>query len=361
MIRYLIKNNFKLIFRNKLAVIVLLFGPALTIALLSNAMDSLMRSYEMPDEFKVGYRSSNSVVNENIDTIKNAGTDAGIILIEYPDGEPSELIKNNDLSAFVDINGSNYTIYKSGDHKTEGAATEYFIDKVMKSGIDAALDNMAPRTEMVSDIKETKLEYMPAVNATDYYGIIYIVYFSCCGMICATGMLSSEKKNGIERKYNVSSVSPFRLYLARVIPTLGVIIICTLIEAILTAVLFGIHWGSLLLSALIVIMMIVAFTSFGFMLYDISQNIAITVIALFAIIWILGYLGGSFETYMYSDFSQNIKNISAFYHANRALVELSCIGRSSYAASSLVFSGSITVICAIVTVTIEMVRRRGRN
>jgi len=46
-------------------------------------------------------------------------------------------------------------------------------------------------------LPQEELNFMPAVNARDYYGIIYIVYFSWCGIICATGVLSDEKKYGI--------------------------------------------------------------------------------------------------------------------------------------------------------------------
>lgn len=56
MIRYLIKNNFKLMFRNTWSVAVMLLGPILVIAVLSSAFSELMKSYEGVDEFTVGYR-----------------------------------------------------------------------------------------------------------------------------------------------------------------------------------------------------------------------------------------------------------------------------------------------------------------
>ena len=43
MILYLMKNNFKLMMRNKLAIIVLLIGPLLCIAMLSTSFNSLMQ------------------------------------------------------------------------------------------------------------------------------------------------------------------------------------------------------------------------------------------------------------------------------------------------------------------------------
>ena len=360
MILYLMKNNFKLIFRNKLAVVVLLLGPLLTIALLSNAFNSLMQSYKAPERFTVGYRNDSKILSGNLETVKNAAGEAGIVLYEYPEGEPSALIANNDLSAFVEFHGGNYRLYKSGDHKTEGMMTEYFMDRLMNGSMDAAISQIAPGTELSSALPVTELESMPAVSSTDYYGIIYIVYFSSLGLVCATGLLGSEKKNGIERKYQVCSVSPFGLYLARILPTAEVVIVCTLAETIATVLMFDIHWGTPLLSGLIVCMMILAGCAFGFLMYSISQNIAVTIIAEFAVIWIMGYLGGSFETYMYSDIPDTVKQISPFYHVNRALVELSCMGRSNYVLTALLFTAAIIIVCSLLAVSTDMLRRRGR-
>lgn len=360
MILYLMKNNFKLIFRNKLAVVVLLLGPLLTIALLSNAFNSLMQSYETPDRFSVGYRDHSTFLSGHMDAVKEAAEDAGIVMYEYPEGEPAALIANNALSAFVEFSDDAYRLYKSGDHKTEGMIAEYFFGQIMDGRIQAAVSQIAPETAMTSALPVTELEFMPAVSSTDYYGIIYIIYFSSLGLVSATGLLSSEKKNGIEKKYQVCSVSPFGLFLARILPTAGVVIVSTLAETIVTVLLFDIHWGVPLLSGLIVCLMILAGCAFGFMLYSISQNIAVTIIAEFGVIWILGYLGGSFETYMYSGFSDTVKRISPFYHVNRALVELSCMGHSDFVPTALLFTAAVIIVCSLMSVSADMLRRRGR-
>lgn len=56
MIRYLIKNNLKLILRNKWIIAVMIFGPVLTVAILSSAFRDLMKSYEGVDRFEIGYK-----------------------------------------------------------------------------------------------------------------------------------------------------------------------------------------------------------------------------------------------------------------------------------------------------------------
>ena len=359
-ILYLMKNNLKLIFRNKLAVAVLLIGPILTIALLSNAFKSLLSSYKAPDEFTVGYRDTDSSFSESMDTIKDAGKDAGLILKEYPDGEPEELIRNNELSAFVVLSKDEYTVYKSEDHKTEGTITEFFLQRVMNEGVNAALDMMSQGKKMTSSLPETKIEFMPAVDSTDYYGIIYILYFSCCGMIAATGVLSSEKKNGIEKRYRVCALPSTWLYLSRLLPTVGIVAGSAAVVTIIAGFMYNIHWGAPLLSALIIFLMIIAFASVGFMIFSLVPNLGLTVTGLFITVWVSGFIGGSFETYMYSSLSDSVKQVSPIYHANRALVELSAMGHSDYVQSTIIFSLAMIAICSAAAIIADVLRKRGK-
>ena len=190
MIRYLIKNNFKLMFRNTWSIVVMLSGPILVIAILSSAFSELMKSYEGVDEFAVGYRIQETGDDEAFEAAKPAGKKAGILFYEYPEGEIEDIMEKNGLAGFVEFFGGSYVVYKSADYEVEGITLEYFMNKMMNAGIDASLQ-VQNQEEIVLPSEE--LEFMSAVNARDYYGIAYIVYFCWCGMICATGVLSSEK------------------------------------------------------------------------------------------------------------------------------------------------------------------------
>ena len=55
MIRYLIKNNFKLMLRNKWAVSLLILCPILIVGILASAFNDLLKSYENVETFSVGY------------------------------------------------------------------------------------------------------------------------------------------------------------------------------------------------------------------------------------------------------------------------------------------------------------------
>lgn len=376
MIRYLIKNNFKLMFRNTWSIVTMILGPVLVIAVLSSAFSEMMKSYEGVDEFAVGYRidtESQMFTSmkhmDNIDemnqtymeTIKEAGKEAGIVFYEYPEGEPKAIMEKNELAAFVDFTEDEYVVYKSGDYEVEGMTLEYFLSRVTSESANAVLQMMCQTTDIIDiTLLQTELEFMPAVDSKDYYGIIYIVYFGWCGMICATGVLSNEKKYGIERKFQVSNLSAFQVYIGKFIPIVLTVTVGMAIATMMTILFYDIHWGKPLLSILVVFMMILAGSAFGMMLYNIFDNLVITIIALFTSVWFMGFFGGSFETYMFSPHSDIAKHLSPLYHGNRALVELSCMGQSDYVFSAVIYGLVITMVCSVLAIMASSIRKRGR-
>ena len=56
MIRYLIKNNLKIMGRSMTNILLFVIAPLTVIAVLSSAFSALMESYQNVDSFKVGYR-----------------------------------------------------------------------------------------------------------------------------------------------------------------------------------------------------------------------------------------------------------------------------------------------------------------
>lgn len=361
MIRYLIKNNFKLMFRNTWSIVVMLLGPVLVIAVLSSAFSELLKRYEGVDEFTVGYRmEAESPFSESMEMIEAAGEQSGITFCEYPEGEPEEVMEKNILAGFVEFTQDEYVVYKSADYEVEGIMLEYFLSRVMSDSVNSALQSVSPEVDRETELPMQQLDYMPAIDSKDYYGIIYIVYFCWCGMICATGVLSNEKKFGIERKFQVSDLSGFQIYVSKLVPITLTVSVGMGIDILITHLMFGIHWGKPLLSAVIVFLLILAAAAYGMMLYNISDNLAITIIVLFTSVWFMGFFGGSFETYMYSSVSDVAKHMSPIYHGNRALVELSCMGSSEYVGSSVAYSLGITIICSVIAVFAGNIRRRGR-
>lgn len=361
MIRYLIKNNFKLMFRSTWSLITMVIGPVLVIAVLSSAFSSLMKSYEGVEEFTAGYRvEKDSPLSDYIELIKEAGKENGIIFYEYPEGEPKTVMGNNNLAGFAEFTEDTYVLYQSADYEVEGITLEYFLEKVMDESVNASLKMMTRRDEIDVKLPVEELEFMPAIDSKDYYGIIYIVYFCWCGMICAAGVIGNEKKYKIEQKFRVSGLSDFQLYLSKLIPITLIVSIGMAIAVLITILLFGIHWGKGLLSAVIVFLIILSGTSFGMMIYNISDNVVVTIVVLFTAVWFMGFFGGSFETYMFSSMPEITKQLSPIYHGNRALVEISCMGHSEYACSAVCYSLAITVVCSAIAVMAAGIRKRGR-
>ena len=356
MIRYLIKNNFKLMFRSTWSIVLMLLGPIMVIAVVSSAFSALMKSYEGVEEFSVGYRVQN-VEEAMIEATKLAGEEAGILFYEYPEGEIEDIMANNELAGFVNITKEEYTVYTSEDYEVEGITLEYFMSKVMSEGINQALSG---QNKSEIELPVEQLEYMPAIDAVDYYGIVYIVYFCWCGIVCAVGVLNNEKKYGIGRRFQVSNLSETQNFLGKFIPIVLTVAGGMGIAIATTVLLYGIHWGKPLVSMGIVLLMIVAGAAFALMLYYITENIVITIILQFTIVWILGFLGGSFETYMFSATPELLKKLSPIYHTNRALVELSCMGESTYITSAIIYSLAITVICSMIAIFAGCIRKRGK-
>lgn len=362
MIRYLIKNNLKLMLRNKWTIAVMILGPVFVTALLSSAFEDLMASYEATEEFQVGYRmEEESNLKDSIEVIKEAGKESGISFVEYPGGKIKELMEHNDLAGFVEIGRESYTVYESADYVTEGITLEYFLNRCMKEGTWQALKETIPSLEEENTaLPVQKIDYLSAVEAKDYYGIIEIVYFCWMCVVCLSNVLTGEKKNGIERKYQVTNLSGIKLYFSKWIP----IVIATTAEmavsVTVTIVLFDIHWGNLLPSAGILLLLIMASAAFGLMLYYLFKNLAVTVIVLFTAVWFMGFFGGSFETYMFSSTPDVLKNSSPIYHVNRTLVEYSCMGHSGYTNSCIFYMLAMILICSCIAILVDGVRKRGR-
>lgn len=365
MIWYLIKNNFKLMSRNKIVLLSMVFAPTLVIIILSSAFEDLMKSYEVKDQFKAGYRvEKGSFWEGSFEIIKEASKEEGINFLEYPEGEPEEIIENNGLAGFVSLGSSKYKIYKSADNEAEGIILEYFIERCLDQGMEQALImsvNADISNKKDLEIPVQELDYMPAVGSKDYYGIIEIVYFSFLGIICITSVLSSEKKNGIGKRLQMTPLSNFKLYFAKWIPLVSFMVFGIGISVVFSSFMVGIHWGRLALSAFLVLLVIMAGASLGLMFYSIFKNLAVTVIISFTITWFMGFFGGSFETYMFSSLPEIVKNISPVYHVNRALVEYSCMGHSNYTLSSIFYLSALVIVCTGIAVLADWIEKKGKE
>ncbi len=361
MIRYLMKNNAKLMGRSWVNILLFAICPVLVSAVLISAFSGLMETYQEHGEFRCGYSiEEGSRWASAEEALKTSGQKGGIVFVKLEGEEPENLISDNDLAGFVKFEGSKYTIYRVSDQPTQGAAIEYFMsnfcDEMMNAGSgpqgDYSYDSVKLSVEHPSFVK--------AVDSTGYYGIVFVLYYSWCAIICAAGLLTSEKRYGIRRRYTVSALGETQIYLGRFIPLSIVVMLGTLVAAMLNAVFFGTNWGNLLYVALLFLIMTAASSALGLMFQSITDNMIITVILTFSLVWTMGFFGGSFETYMFSDHPQYLKTLSPIYHCNRAIVEQASSGSSSYFGSAILYCAGIIVVCSLISIAASSIRRRGR-
>ena len=361
MIRYLIKNYLKLMGRSPVNILLFIAAPLILIAILSSAFSSLMESYERAESFSVGYvMEEGSDFEAYIDQIKDIGEDNEVYFKEYEGGDPKKLMETDGLLSFVEFQKDDYVVYKRNGSQTEGKITEYILTSFMRNA-----DSYKLAATGAGEVPEIKLkvdhpDFMPAVDSVDYYGKIEVVYFLWCGIICATRIISNEKKYGIKNKLQVSGLSDLKIYAARLTASCIAVGVGTAIAAVLSIILFDVKWGVPLLSIAIVALMIIAALASEYMLYYITNNIVLTITISFATVWVAGFFGGSFEVYMFADHPEIMKLISPLYHGNRALVELASTGKSDYAMTSVMYSVAMIVICSAVALLAARIRRRGR-
>ena len=356
MIRYLVKNNIKLMYRSIINILLIIVMPLVFIAVLSSAFNDLMKKYE-EGPVKAGYILEGDALTEEFSSgLKTAADEAGIEFNQYDGDSPEDIIRNNNLCAVVVFDNDSYTVYQDNDSLEMAKIVEYFVNAfyenmmAYQTGIDAG--SVSLTVEHPS--------YKPSINSTDYYGIVEVVYILWCAIVCGAGIFISEKKYRITKKYQVTNLSAAQLYFAKLLPMAFTVSLGSIITMALTWVLYGVHWGKPVLSAAILILSTCAASAFGLMVYSIFNNVVATIMVVFTFVWFAGFYGGAFESYMFSSHPQRLKNMSPLYHINRALTELSCMGHSDYISSAAIFCLGIITVCSIIAIIATSLRKGGK-
>ena len=356
MIRYLVKNNIKLMSRSSINILAFVLAPLLVSAVLMSAFSTLMEKYEDAGRFTVGYSISGEKTGAYIkEALEKISENNDITFVEYPAGDIDDNITKKDVACFIDFGDEKYRIYEKEEFKIQGKITEGIISMFYNS------ISLGQNAVEAADITVRKADFIPPVDSVDYYGIIEIIYFGWCAIVCAAALFTNEKKYRIRNKYTVSGVSEFKLYIARFASVAAVVLAGIGVSAVISSLMLDVHWGNIFLSALVVAFSIMAATAFGIMLYTITDSMVLTIILTFSIVWIWGFFGGSFETYMFSSLPESLKKISPIYHENRALIELLVQGKSDYLLSAMIFSAAIVIGCSAASIFVSNIKREGRK
>ncbi len=347
----LVKNNFKLMLRNKWVIVLMIVGPIVVIAALSSAFKEMMKGYAPVGDFVAGYCTEpGSNWEESVPAIKEAAKNNGIELREFNPEDTSvttmveKIFRQKDAAVFVEFKQGSYHIYKQKGEETEAGVLEYFLYQAIHSLGQTENNNGITREVQ---IRVFDFPAAPRPDSKDYYGIIEIVYFSWCSVIIMSPVFSSEKKNRITPRLKASPLSNISLFIGKALPCIVFTMLLTLISALVSTILFDIKWGSLPVTLLVMALSIIASSLFSIFIYNLLQNMAVTVGVIFTLVWIAGFLGGSFETYMFSTTPEHIKDLSPLYYINRTLVEYSTAGSSAYLLRCLIYLAVISIVSFI--------------
>lgn len=353
----LIKNNLKLMLRSKWLLVMMILGPVITIALLSNAFKEMMNNAYSIENFKVGYRiSPDSNYQDGIKELESGCKKQGITLIEYPEGDIAKLLQSRTIAVFVDIKGdSSYIVYQSNSKEKEAAVINSMLNSFFYQVNEAAAtyaytsehgkgNSKAQSSKVVTEA----LDVDPIPNSTDYYGIIYIVYYAWCGIFSLAEVISSERKGALPRRMQAAHMVKINYFLGKYIPCALAVMIEILCAWGLSVLLMNIHWGRLGLSLLILSLLALAASAFGMVLYQIFPKVVLSTVAGFVIIWFAGFFGGSFEPYMYLSIPKWLIEASPIYYIDRTLVEFSTKGSSDYFGACILYLLGIIAVFGLI-------------
>ena len=321
----MIKNNLKLMFRSKLIIVLVVISPILVMAALSNAFGELLQSdYEL-ENIKIGYYTqTNSKLDMFLNDSSKTLEDEQIILEKHGLDDGKTLVSNGSIDAFVYEEDEQVKVFSLREDSIPTEMCQYIVSQFYTE-----CGNLGAK-DIVS-IKGKKIESLKLSSAGNYYGIIETVYFLFCGMLFLTSVVQSERKNRISQRFVAAPTNPVLIYLSKLIPCAIMVVLETAISMVFAAIMFDTNWGNFPVTLGIIGLAILAACAYGITCLYLVKNLAVSVILLFSTVWTWGFLGGSFETYMFSAIPEKIKCFSPLYYVNRTLVEFSTMGKSDYA------------------------------
>lgn len=365
MLLTLVKNNFKLMLRDKMSILFLIFLPILLIVILSSAFSQMLNKNYTLKPFTVGYSiEAGSHIDENFPNFIKAFEENKIILSKMTKEKAIEGVKDGSLAAYVDINDNEYTIYKKDGFNIN---TEIFVNSMSsamylydgnKALMNYLVENKIPikleskdADENSSFVKLETLKVDPMPSSIVYYGITEIVYVIWFGMLAVSVIVNNERKYGVMDRIGLTNASSLTLFFGKLIPSVLVVFIQIGIATIASTILMDVNWGNApLVSAGIIFLEIITSSALGISIALIIKSQALSNVIIFLFAFFFGFIGGSFQTYMYNFVSNNLAKLSPLYYINRTLVELSTKGYSDYTNNCVLLLSVISILAMIIGV-----------
>lgn len=321
------KNNLKMIFRRKIVLVAVVLSAVLVVAALASAFHTLLDHNDDAGVFTVGYRmSQDSQFRFMEEALTESLREQSITISKYESADAESLIEKGEVSVFVDFSEDSYHIYGNGKQELQTRVVQYVLF-MMEEHFNAAMMGQEPYKTMEYE----KLATVKTSEAENYYGIIEIIYFASMCSIFLTLIFRTERKYNIGLRFRVGLAGPCSRYFGKLVPCIiSSVLLQVLAETVLVTALFDVTIGKPILSIAILVLHVIAFAAVGMLFFLLFDNVAVSIGLLFMLLWFAGFVGGTFETYMYSSIPRAINELSPLYYVNRSLVELSVNGCSEY-------------------------------
>lgn len=373
MLFILVKNNLKLMLRDKLSILLLIFFPILLIAILSSAFTSLLNKNHTMEPFAVGYSiEKGSTIENNFNNFIKTFKANNITLKVMKKDKAIDNIKNDTIAAYVEINDSSYKLYKKDglsvntiifENSFSSAMNMYDGSKALMSYLSeqglASKYNSSNAVLNTNFVKFENIKADPVPSSTVYYGIVEIAYIIWFGMMVVSSVVSMERKYGVTERIGLTKANSLILFLGKLIPAVIAVSIQISIAAIVSTILMKVKWGnSPMLSATIILLEIIAVSALGILLAAIIKSQALVNVLIVIQAFFFGFIGGSCQTYMYNFVNDNIAKLSPLYYINRTLVELSTKGNSSYTNKCILLLTAISFAAIVSGILVTIKERR---
>lgn len=347
-----IKNYLKMMVRKRWIILLMIVFPLLLIAALSSVFGDFMNRNIQLEEVNVGYTITEEA-SYMATYLEDIMQENKVTLEKVNINNKEEMLRDEKIVAFIELQKDGYIIYKTSSHPLELAVIEnicYSYFQQIQLG-NTVLEDI--------DIQVEQLDIEPLPSAIDYYGIIEIIYFTWFGFMTLTSILSVEKKYKIMERIHVTAVSKTTMYLAKFLPATIICFVEMIIGIILSNVFFGVHWGNIALSLIVVLLSVMAAMAFSLMVFNFCKQILLGTAIMYFVGFAMGFLGGSFQMYMFAPYAESIKKLSPIYYTNRSLIEFSTSGSSEYFLPCVGILVTILLLCSSITI-IKMYREEGR-
>lgn len=349
MIITLVKNNFKLIFREKIYILFMIFLPIVLVSLLSAEFSKYMDEDPEMKDVTIGYSINEaSTVYPQFDTIKESMEDNHIILEKSSLDEALDLIEDNKMESFVEFNDNQYVIHKSTTDSLEETVFEGILSTILSQYNNygfAVMNDFEPNMNG-NNLKVKEIDTEPVPSSTNYYGIAEIVFIIYCGMLMPVTLNTWERKNNLKQRIAITNASKVSLLFGKLIPSILMILLQVGIASLYCTYKMHVSWGNhLALSMFIIFLETSAVSAVGLLLSMVVKKNLLSNVLVFVSGFFFGFIGGSFQTYMYNTVGETLPKYSPIYYINRTLIEFSTKGTSDYTVKC------ITILCVIIIVS----------